>query len=67
MYACAELLCVLTNVSNNFVFRRYPLRGDLAPSAAPACAPGELHSEFEDLQGVKKCKTHPTQIYPDIG
>jgi len=27
MYACAELFCVLTNVSNKFVFRRFPLKG----------------------------------------
>jgi len=29
MYACAELFCVLTNVKNKFVFRRFPLRGGL--------------------------------------
>jgi len=34
MYAYGELFCVLTNVSNKFVFRRFPLRrGALAPSA----------------------------------
>ena len=38
MYACAELFCVLTNVSNKFVFRRFPLKGGLAPSAP--CLPG---------------------------
>jgi len=27
MYACAELFCVLTNVSNKFVFRLFPLKG----------------------------------------
>jgi len=25
IYACAELFCVLTYVSNKFVFRRFPL------------------------------------------
>ena len=38
MYACAELFCVLTNVCNKFVFRRFPLRGSLSPSA-PLRAP----------------------------
>ena len=33
MYACAELFCVLTNARNKYVFRRFPLRGALAPSA----------------------------------
>jgi len=39
MYECAELFCVLTNVSNKFVFRRFPLRGALAPSATPCVRP----------------------------
>ena len=42
MYACAELFCVLTNVSNKFVLRRFPLRGGrgaIAPSALPLRAP----------------------------
>jgi len=38
MYACAELFCVLTNFSNKFVFKRFPLRGALTPSA-PLRAP----------------------------
>jgi len=38
MYVCAELFCVLTNVSNKFVFRRFPLRGALVPPSPPACA-----------------------------
>jgi len=43
MYARAELFCVLTNVSNKFVFRRFPLRGvALVPSAPPACAPATI-------------------------
>jgi len=29
--ACAELFCALTNVSNKFVFRRFPLRGGSSP------------------------------------
>jgi len=41
MYACSELFCVLTNVSNKFVFRGFPLRGGSSPlSPTPACAPG---------------------------
>ena len=39
MYACAELFCVLTNVSNKFVFRRFPLRGALTPSATHCVRP----------------------------
>ena len=35
MYACAELFCVLTNVSKKFVFRRFPLRGE--PRSSPPC------------------------------
>ena len=35
MYACAELFCVLTNVSNKFVFRRFPLRGGSSPLIPP--------------------------------
>jgi len=31
MYACAELFCALTNVSNKFVFRRFPLRWGSSP------------------------------------
>ena len=52
MYACAELYCVWTNVSNKFVFRRFPLRGGLAPSAPTACAPGweELRHAAAALQ-----------------
>ena len=56
MYACAELFCVLTYVSNKFVFRRFPLRGGaLAPSAPPACAPGLYEHE-----GVV---THKTTVH----
>jgi len=36
MYACAEVLCVLTNVSNKFVFRRFPLRWGSSP-LSPHC------------------------------
>ena len=39
MYACAELFCVLTNVSNKFVFRRFPLRGGSTPSVHPCVRP----------------------------
>jgi len=42
MYACTELFCVLTNVSNKFVFRRFPLRGVFSPLNPPACAPWPL-------------------------
>jgi len=38
MYACVELFCVLTNVSNKFVFRRFPLRG-FYPLQPPLRAP----------------------------
>ena len=35
------IVCVLTNVSNKFVFRRLPLRGGSSPlSPQRACAPG---------------------------
>ena len=39
MYACAELFCVLTNVSNKFVFRRFPLRGGSSPFIPPCVRP----------------------------
>ena len=48
MYACAELFCVLTNVVNKFVFRRFPLRGgggSIAPSA-PFCVYPWLRLSF---------------------
>ena len=59
MYACAELFCASTNVSNKFVFRRYPLRGGSSPlSSPPACDPGEVTevnvseaNEFNSTQG----------------
>ena len=40
MYACAELFCVLTNVSNKFVFGRFPLRGGSSPLSPPCVRPG---------------------------
>jgi len=39
MHACAELFCVLTNVSNKFVFRRFPLRGGFSPLSPPCVRP----------------------------
>jgi len=41
MYECAELFCVLTNVSNKlFVFRPFPLRGGgSSPLSPPLRAP----------------------------
>jgi len=42
MYACAELFCVLTKVSNKFVFGRFPLRGPY-PLSPPACAPARRY------------------------
>ena len=40
MYACAELFCVLTNVSNKFVFRRFPQRSRPLSHLPLAWAPG---------------------------
>jgi len=40
MYACAELFCVLTNVSNKFVFRRFPQRSRPLSLLPLAWAPG---------------------------
>ena len=53
MYACAGLFCVLTNVSNKFVFRRFPLMGGgaITPSA-PLRAPlwiGEVNKVLRGL------------------
>jgi len=42
MYACAELFCVLTNVSNKFVLRRFPLRGGSSPLSPHLPAPLNL-------------------------
>jgi len=54
MYACAELFCVLTNVSNKFVFRRFPLMGGgyrpLSPLRAPLGPTGEICSFLRDLK-----------------
>jgi len=53
MYACAELFCVLTNVSNKFVFGRFPLRGALAPSAPPLRAPLIQNTSFDKQKTLK--------------
>ena len=39
MYAYAELFCVLTNVSNKFVFRRFPLKGGSSLLSPPWLRP----------------------------
>jgi len=54
MYACVELFCVSTNVSNKFVFRRFPLRrrGGSSPLSPPACAP--------------VLKTRLDEVYPNV-
>jgi len=64
MYACAELFWVLTNVSNKFVFRRFPLRGGSSPFSPPSCTPERHHS----LLGVLNVKLAymPSCMCPEV-
>ena len=47
MYACAELFCVSTNVSNKFVFRRFPSRGGFSPLNSPCVL---IQTQIHNLQ-----------------
>jgi len=60
MYECAELFCVLTNVSNKFVFRRFPLRGGGSSPINPplACAPDPNNKQKPDITNKNTGKYH---------
>jgi len=60
MYACAELFCVLTNVSSKFVFRRFPLRGGSSLLSPPLRAPLTVLIRAAGISLY--CGTYPSNI-----
>jgi len=62
MYACAQLFCVLTNVSNKFLFRQFPLRGAIPPLRAPLFATQSKEIKFGDYYFIVLLKLFGCQI-----